>query len=135
MNIHDLIFLLIKNVAYLIFFIIFFFLIAGIAKFISIPLIVVSIILSPSIFIAVGWMGYLNTKDLKDEKFKTGLIYHLILVTLTSTLSLFYDDQTPWKQVLDSVVFFVVLEIGSIIYYFKNRRTQFDEYVEHLKIV
>ena len=33
-------------------------------------------------------------RSLKDEKFKTGLIYHLILVTLTSTLSLFYDDQT-----------------------------------------
>ena len=135
MNIHDLIFLLIKNVAYFIFFIIFFTLIGGIAKLISIPLIVVFIILIPSIFIAVGWMGYLNTKDSKDEKFKNGLIYHLILVALTGALSSFYDDQTLWKQVLDSVMFFVVLEIGSIIYYFKNRRTQFDEYVEHLKIV
>ena len=70
MDIHDFIFLLIKNIAYFIFLIIVSALIAGIAKIISIPLMVAAVILIFFQYFAFIWMGYLNTKDSKDHKLK-----------------------------------------------------------------
>ncbi|MCG7223003.1 hypothetical protein [Acinetobacter sp. AG3] len=122
MDIHDFIFLLIKNIAYFIFLLIVSALIAGIAKIISIPLMVAAVILIFFQYFAFIWMGYLNTKDSKDHKLKNGLIFHLIWVALIGLLSSFYDDQSLLKQVFDTVLLFGTLEIGSLIYYFKKRK-------------
>lgn len=70
MDIHDFIFLLIKNIAYFIFLIIVSALIAGIAKIISIPLMVAAVILIFFQYFAFIWMGYLNTKRLKRSQIK-----------------------------------------------------------------
>lgn len=132
MNIHDLIFNLIKNLGYFVLLFIFSAIFAGIAMKISIPIIVGAIILLIILFAGSVWVGYKNTKNAKDSKFKNSLFLHIIITALFSILFFFTDDPL-WRQVLDSVVFFAVLEIGSIVYYFKNRKTQFDEYVEYLK--
>ncbi|MBJ9954156.1 MULTISPECIES: hypothetical protein [unclassified Acinetobacter] len=122
MDIHDFIFLLVKNIAYFIFWLIISALIAGIAKIISLPLIIVAIILILFQYFAIIWMGYLNTKDSKDHKLKNGLIFHVIWVVLVGILSSFYDDQSLWEQLLDTLLLFGSLEIGSLIYYFKKRK-------------
>jgi hypothetical protein len=122
MDLHDFIFLLIKNIAYFIFLIIVSALIAGIAKIIFIPLMVEAVILIFLQYFAFIWMGYLNTKDSKDHKLKNGLIFHLIWVALIGILSSFYDGQSLLKQVFDTVLLFGTLEIGSLIYYFKKRK-------------
>ena len=122
MDIHDFIFLLIKNIAYFIFLLIVSALIAGIAKIISIPLMVAAVILIFFQYFAFIWMGYLNTKDSKDHKLKNGLIFHLILGTLLGVLASFYDNRSLWKQVLDTLLFISILEIGSLIYYVKKHK-------------
>lgn len=122
MDINNFIFLLIKNIVYFIFLLIVAALIVGIAKIISIPPKVIAVILSPFQCFAVIWMGYLNTKDSQDHKLKNGLIFHVIWVALISIFSSFYDDQSLWKQVLDSILLLGALEIGSLIYYFKKRK-------------
>ena len=131
MNIHDLIFNLIKNAGYFILLFIFSVIVAGIANKFSVSLIVGAIILQIILFVGSVWIGYKNTKNVKDSKFKNSLFLHIVI---TALLSMFFLTNDPlWRQVLDSVVLFAVLEIGSIVYYFKNRKTQFDEYVEYLK--
>jgi|GEM_PF-1885291 len=131
MNIHDLIFNLIKNAGYFILLFIFSVIVAGIANKFSVSLIVGAIILQIILFVGSVWIGYKNTKNVKDSKFKNSLFLHIVI---TALLSMFFFTNDPlWRQVLDSVVLFAVLEIGSIVYYFKNRKTQFDEYVEYLK--
>ncbi|WP_296280362.1 hypothetical protein [uncultured Acinetobacter sp.] len=132
MNIHDLIFNLIKNAGYFILLFIFSVIVAGIANKFSVSLIVGAIILQIILFVGSVWIGYKNTKNAKDSKFKNSLFLHIVITALLSMLFFFTDDPL-WRQVLDSVVLFAVLEIGSIVYYFKNRKTQFDEYVEYLK--
>lgn len=122
MDIHDFIFLLVKNIAYFIFWLIISVLIAGIAKIISLPLMVVTVILISFQYFAIIWIGYLNTKDSKDHKLKNGLIFHVVWVALIGILSSFYDDQPLWKQILDTLLLLGALEIGSLIYYFKKRK-------------
>ena len=131
MNIHDLIFNLIKNAGYFILLFIFSVIVAGIANKFSVSLIVGAIILQIILFVGSVWIGYKNTKNAKDSKFKNSLFLHIVITALLSMF--FFTDDPLWRQVLDSVVLFAVLEIGSIVYYFKNRKTQFDEYVEYLK--
>ena len=105
--------------------------VAGIANKFSVSLIVGAIILQIILFVGSVWIGYKNTKNVKDSKFKNSLFLHIVITALLSMF--FFTDDPLWRQVLDSVVLFAVLEIGSIVYYFKNRKTQFDEYVEYLK--
>ena len=131
MNIHDLIFNLIKNAGYFILLFIFSVIVAGIANKFSVSLIGGAIILQIILFVGSVWIGYKNTKNAKDSKFKNSLFLHIVITALLSMF--FFTDDPLWRQVLDSVVLFAVLEIGSIVYYFKNRKTQFDEYVEYLK--
>ena len=122
MDIHNLIFLLIKNLVYFILLIILVGLIVVIAKLMHLQLMAVAVDSFSFVCVALVWIGYLNTKDSNDHKLKNGLIFHLILGTLLGVLASFYDNRSLWKQVLDTLLFISILEIGSLIYYVKKHK-------------
>ena len=126
MNVHDLIFKLLKNLGYLILLFIFSVIVAGIAKKLAIPLLLGGVILQIILFIGSVSIGYKNTKDANEPKFQNSFILHLIITLLSGILVFFTDEDPLWKQIISEILFLVSLEVGSLIYYLKHRKSKFD---------
>lgn len=70
--------------------------VAGIANKFSVSLIVGAIILQIILFVGSVWIGYKNTKNAKDSKFKNSLFLHIVITALLSmffSLMILYGDK------------------------------------------
>lgn len=67
-------------------------------------------------------IGYFNTKAASENKYKNALIMHLILSLIVFLVFMYFFPSSVRYNVTSNLIFFVLLEVGSAIYYFKIRK-------------
>lgn len=75
-------------------------------------------------FVSLGlfWIGYINTKTGFEYKYKNSLMLHLILSLVLFLVFIYFSPSELRDNITSTLNFFVFLEIGSVIYYFKSRK-------------
>lgn len=125
MNLHDLIYNVIKNLGYFTLLFILSLITLSITKRFM-PLEVAAFILLPIYIIGVVCIGYKNTINLTSKKFKNSFILHVVISMFFCTLSLMFSYKFSDGIMLDSfilsITLIMILESGSLIYFFKNRK-------------